>query len=217
MSEMPNRSSASSRLQPDRVSPPMMGEAEAVGRVSGPSVGDPASSERVVRTDGVAGQTPLIGQPEGSLSDSPKSRGTILVIDTTPLSLIALAGVLDTDGYCCICARTAIAATEAIRTEKIDIVVCDVGDNAPMMLELLAGLRASIIEGELPAVLIADQRWVGLEKKTESLGGTTRCLFKPIDPGALLAVVEQLLWLPQVVGAHRRRGTRPGRPGWVSL
>jgi hypothetical protein len=30
-------------------------------------------------------------------------------------------------------------------------------------------------------------------------------------------VVEQLLWMPQVVASHRRRGTRPGRPGWVSL
>jgi len=155
-----------------------------------------------------------------SRSEAPgesKQRGTILVVDTTPLSLIALAGVLDTDGYSCICARTSAAALEATGLDKIDIVVCDVGDDAPAMLDLLADLRTKVGETELPAVLIADQRWVGLEKKIESLGGTTRCLFKPIDPGSLLAVVEQLLWMPQVVAAHRRRGTRPGRPGWVSL
>lgn len=150
-------------------------------------------------------------------TESPKQRGTILVVDPTPLSLIALAGVLDSDGYSCICARTPSAATEALRLDKFDIVVCDVGDDAPGMLELLATLRSMVGESELPAVLIADQRWAGLEKRTETLGGTTRCLFKPIDPGSLLAVVEQLLWMPQVVAAHRRRGTRPGRPGWVSL
>lgn len=173
--------------------------------------------QQIVRTDGgVTGGTNDT-RADTDASDAGKTRGTILVIDTTPLSLIALAGVLDTDGYSCICARTPTAATEAMRMDKIDIVVCDVGDDAPGMLELLAGLRSSVGESELPAVLIADQRWVGLEKKTESLGGTTRCLFKPIDPGSLLAVVEQLLWLPQVVAAHRRRGTRPGRPGWVSL
>jgi len=217
MSDIPSRSSANSHQQAAHGGPATSGKMQSEGGDFTPSAAEPPSSGRVVRTDGASGQTLSTGQPDGSSSDNSKPRGTILVIDTAPLSLIALAGVLDTDGYCCICARTSTAATEAMRTEKIDIVVCDVGDDAPMMLELLAVLRRSTTEGELPAVLIADQRWVGLEKKTDSLGGTTRCLFKPIDPGALLAVVEPLLWLPQVVGAHRRRGTRPGRPGWVTL
>jgi len=176
-----------------------------------------ASAQQIVRTDGgTASGAPDI-RADAETPGLNKNRGTILVIDTTPLSLIALAGVMDTDGYACICARTPSAATEAMRLDKIDIVVCDVGDDAPAMLESLATLRSMVGESELPAVLIADQRWVGLEKRIESLGGTTRCLFKPIDPGSLLAVVEQLLWMPQVVAAHRRRGTRPGRPGWVSL
>jgi len=169
------------------------------------------------RTDGETPDAPAASHPDADTPSQSKTRGTVLVIDTTPLSLIAMAGVLDTDGYGCICARTPAAATEAMRLDKIDIVVCDVGDDAPAMLELLANLRSMGAESELPAVLIADQRWVGLEKRIESLGGTTRCLFKPIDPGSMLAVVEQLLWMPQVVAAHRRRGTRPGRPGWVSL
>jgi CheY-like chemotaxis protein len=197
MSDVPNPSHANQKQQSDRSGADDCG---AMVRAD-PGLSEAPKTEKAA--DASAGQT--------------KSRGTILVIDTTPLSLIALAGVLDTDGYCCVCARTPTAATEAMRTERLDIVVCDVGDDAPGMLELLSSLRGSVTEGELPAVLIADQRWAGLEKKTEALGGTTRCLFKPIDPGSLLAVVEQLLWLPQVVGAHRRRGTRPGRPGWVSL
>lgn len=184
---------------------------------SGSDTNIAASAQQIVRTDGGTASAAPDSHPDAETSGLNKNRGTILVIDTTPLSLIALAGVLDTDGYACICARTPTAATEAMRLDKIDIVVCDVGDDAPAMLELLANLRSMVGESELPAVLIADQRWVGLEKRIESLGGTTRCLFKPIDPGSLLAVVEQLLWMPQVVAAHRRRGTRPSRPGWVSL
>jgi DNA-binding NtrC family response regulator len=171
---------------------------------------------QIVRTDGGASGG-VSDRLDAETSGPTKNRGTILVIDQTPLSLIALAGVLDTDGYACICARTPNAAIEAMRADKIEIVVCDVGDDAPGMLELLTTLRSMVGESELPAVLIADQRWVGLEKRIESLDGTTRCLFKPIDPGSLLAVVEHLLWMPQVVAAHRRRGTRPGRTGWVSL
>ena len=33
----------------------------------------------------------------------------------------------------------------------------------------------------------------------------------------LTAVAEQLLVMPHLTASHRRRGTRPGRPGWVSL
>ncbi len=186
-------------------------------RQSDSDANNAAAAQQIVRTDGGAASAEPDNLTDSDTPGLSKNRGTILVIDTTPLSLIALAGVLDTDGYSCICARTPTAATEAMRLDKIDMVVCDVGDDAPGMLDLLANLRSMVGESELPAVLIADQRWVGLEKRIDSLGGTTRCLFKPIDPGSLLAVVEQLLWMPQVVAAHRRRGTRPGRPGWVSL
>jgi CheY-like chemotaxis protein len=144
-------------------------------------------------------------------------RGTILVVDPSPLSLIALAGVLDTQGHVCICAKTAAAALQAVSQDVLDAIVCDVGDDAPAALELLSTIRQHPQVGELPAVLISDQRWIGLQEKTEALSAATRCLFKPIDAGSLLAVVEQLLWMPQVVASHRRRGTRPGRPGWVSL
>lgn len=145
------------------------------------------------------------------------SQAAILVIDAAPLALIATAGVLDSEGYPCICARTAPAAITAVQQQALDLLVADVGNDAPAMLELLSQIRSQEGYSDMPAVLLADPQWSGLEKKTEALTAVTRCLFKPIDPGALLAVVEQLLWLPQVVAAHRKRGTRPGRPGWVSL
>ncbi len=160
---------------------------------------------------------PTCSPPTESSTSPPRRRGTILVVDSSPLSLIALAGVLDTQGYGCICARTPTAARDAIAIGAVDTLVCDVGDDAPAMLELLASIRQLPPASDLPAVLIADQRWAGLQQKTETLAVATRCLFKPIDPHSLLAVVEQLLWMPQVVASHRRRGTRPGRPGWVTL
>lgn len=162
-------------------------------------------------------QQPLQPEPTPATAASPRRRGTILVVDPGALSLIALAGVLDSQGYTCLCARTPSAARQGSTSETIDLVVCDVGDDAPAALELLASIREQPQTHDLPAVLIADQRWAGLQQKTEAMVATTRCLFKPIDPGALLAVVEPLLWMPQVIASHRRRGTRPGRPGWVSL
>lgn len=148
---------------------------------------------------------------------SAKSRATVLVIDASPLSLTATAGVLDTQGYACICAKTLDQAISAMSMGPIDLVVCDVGNDAPAALETLVALRSKEDNADLPAIMIADVKWAGLEKKTEKLSAVTRCLYQPIDSGALIAVAEQLLILPQIVASHRRRGTRPGRTGWVSL
>ncbi len=146
-----------------------------------------------------------------------KSRATVLVVDPSPLSLIAMAAVLDGQGYSCLCARNLDQAISAMSMGQIDLVVCDVANDAPAALEMLIALRSREDQADLPAILIADSTWAGLEKKTEMLSAVTRCLFKPIDPGSLLAIAEQLLIMPHLVSSHRRRGTRPGRPGWVSL
>jgi DNA-binding response OmpR family regulator len=131
--------------------------------------------------------------------------------------LLALAGVLDSQGHGCICARDRAAATSALTMGRQDLLVLDVGNDAAAALETVAKMRASEGYAELPAVLIAEGRWAGLEKKTEAMRQATRCLFKPIDPNSLIAVVDQVLWMPTLIASHRRRGTTPNRPGWVTL
>lgn len=146
-----------------------------------------------------------------------KHRASIVVCDPSPISLLALAGVLDNQGYGCICARQGEAAVEALSMGRQDLLVCDVGDDAAAALETLATMRSIDQYEEMPAVLIADSRWAGLEKKTEAMKAATRCLFKPIDPNSLIAVVDQVLWMPSLVNTHRRLGSSPSRPGWVTL
>ncbi|QDT03119.1 Response regulator receiver domain protein [Rubripirellula lacrimiformis] len=144
-------------------------------------------------------------------------RASIIVLDPSPISLLTLAGVLDHHGYVCICARQGKSAVDALAMGPQDLLVADVGQDAAATLETLHEMRS--VEGyqDLPAVLIADSKWAGLEKKAEAMAQATRCLFKPIDPNSLIAVVDQTLWMPNLISAHRRRGSRPSRPGWVSL
>lgn len=166
----------------------------------------------------------LASSMNGSVStrrDAPSAgqstTASIIVWDASPLSLLTLAGVMDSQGYRCICARDSKSALKTLDMGRQDLLVCDVGDDAAGALETIEKLRS--VEGyeQLPAVLIAESRWAGLEKKAEAAFQPTRCLFKPIDPNALIAVVDQLLWMPKLVDTHRRRGSRPSRPGWVSL
>ncbi|TWT83902.1 Response regulator receiver domain protein [Planctomycetes bacterium CA13] len=152
-----------------------------------------------------------------TLSSPSKKQASIVVVDASPLSLIATAGVLHYQGYKCMCSRSAECTTQALAAETQDLIVWDVGDDAAAVLDSIAEIRQNEVFQEIPVVLLADSQWAGLEKKAEQLSAPTRCLFKPIDPNSLIAVVDQLLWMPSLVSAHRKRGSKPSRPGWVTL
>ena len=49
-----------------------------------------------------------------------------------------------------------------------DLVVCDVADDAAAALETIEKMRSTEGYAEIPAVLIAESRWAGLEKKAEA-------------------------------------------------
>ena len=153
-------------------------------------------------------------------SDQAKTSGrraSIIVWDSRPLSLLTLAGILDSQGYQCVCARDSASAVQTLEMGRQDLLVCDVGDDAATALKTIEKMREVASYEQLPAVMLADARWAGLEKKAEASFQPTRCLFKPIDPNSLIAVVNQVLWLPSLLSSHRRRGSKPSRPGWVSL
>ncbi|QDT12871.1 response regulator [Planctomycetes bacterium K23_9] len=147
----------------------------------------------------------------------PRKSASIIVVDPNPLSLIATAGVMDYQGYGVICARTGQAAIDAFSMGHQDLVLWDVGDDAADALSHLEMMRQKTGYEDLPAVLVAESQWAGLEKKAEAMAAPTRCLFKPIDPNSLIAVVHQVLFMPSLVKAHRKRGSRPSQSGWVSL
>lgn len=107
------------------------------------------------------------------------------------------------------------ADRSAAESGKVDLIVWDVGDEAPEVLDAVARIRQTY--PDMPVILLAEVQWAGLEKKAEALAASTRCLFKPIDPSALVSVAEPLLWMPALQSVHRNRGSRPSRPGWVTL
>ena len=115
-----------------------------------------------------------------------RKRASIVVFDSSPISLLVLAGVLDSQGYSCICARDRAAAVSALGMRTQDLIVCDVGDDAAEAIATLEEMRSVAGYELFPAVLIAEGRWAGLEKKAEAMKAATRSLFKPIDPNSLI-------------------------------
>ncbi|HBE65008.1 MAG TPA: hypothetical protein DDX19_20085 [Rhodopirellula baltica] len=99
----------------------------------------------------------------------------------------------------------------------IDLLIWDVADDPMSVLTIVQQIRQFSPFQNLPVVLLADSKWAGLEKKTESEIAPTHCLFKPIDPKSLITIAQHLLWMPALQATHRQRGSRPTRPGWVTL
>lgn len=151
----------------------------------------------------------------------PPELSVILVVDQDPVTLIGTAAVLHRYGYECVCARDVPAALKAVQTYPVDLVVMDLGGSTDETVETIEKLRQEAGNHELPAIVIAEAIWAGLEKRLESLE-RVRCLFKPVDPRVMGDLVQQLLWLPFLDSNTRSRGSRPQNqkslpPGWVSL
>ena len=144
------------------------------------------------------------------------SHGSIIVVDSDPASLLTLAGILHSQGYRCVCARSFQSVLESEHLDPTDLIVWDVGDQAPTALQSLTALRGRT-GSHTAAILLADHRWAGLEQKAELVPEATRVLFKPIDPNVLMALASQLLLTETLVQSHQKRGSRPSRPGWVKL
>lgn len=125
------------------------------------------------------------------IDHSPPPMARVLVFDTRPIRLIATAGVLDSQGYECICAGALSAANIALKDGSFDLIVADVGDDAPEVLLWVERLRQAAPHQDVPVVLIAGQQWAGLHMHCDSYTAATPVLYEPIDPSVLLAVAAQ--------------------------
>ncbi len=144
-----------------------------------------------------------------------KKAGTAVIFDRDPVSLTALAAVLHSAGYECLCARTEEAVKKAIGQEPIDLLVFDLGKDLPATIRILDTVRGQA-GNALPAILLAEPNQAA-ELETLDLAESTYRLSKPFDPHTLTELARQATWMPHLVSQHRLRGTRPNQPGWISL
>lgn len=147
-----------------------------------------------------------------------RGKATVLVVDPRPISLTAVAAVVDTQGYECFCARTAEAASKALDQSPIDLVLWDVADDAAAAIDEISALRQHhpAALADVPIIVLAESRWAGLETRLDQIS-PARCLFKPLDPNTLIDLIQQSLWVPHVVRGHHLNASKPHRPGWIQL
>jgi len=133
----------------------------------------------------------------------------ILVVDSDPLMLTAVAAVLNISGYECHVARNAEAAVKAARSLKLDLVVCDVNVDGDNGLELCQEFQQHSGSKDLPFILVSAEQSSDIVRRTHE-GGGAYYLQKPYDPEVLLELVEKALWMPHLVNTRIERSQTAG-------
>lgn len=129
---------------------------------------------------------------------------TILVIDNDPLMLTAIGSVLDMQGHRCVLARNEVMSLDSIAKNQFDVIVLSI-DQLQRGCDFAAKLRGPqhISDGQQPAnrdvpiIFLVPELSADWLPKLAACGGVFS-LLKPIDPYALIDLVEKALWMPHV-------------------
>ena len=122
----------------------------------------------------------------------------ILVVDPDPLTLTAIAGALHLSGYESHCARDSEAAFKAATDETLDLIICDTNLEGESGLELCRKIRLMDGKEDMPVMFISSRQAPDVIHRTHE-AGVAYFLRKPFDPQVLLELVEQVLWMPDLV------------------
>ncbi len=128
-----------------------------------------------------------------------QSPSTILVVDKDPLMLTAMASVLDMQGHRALLARTEDVAMKAIDGNELDLIVLAIDDLASGCA-FAERLRSAEKNHDVPVIFLVPQLTAEWTSRLHAHGGVYS-LLQPIDPHALIDLVERAVWMPHVAKA----------------
>ncbi len=128
-----------------------------------------------------------------------QSVSTILVVDRDPLMLTAMASVLDMQGHRALLARTEEVAMKAIENSELDLIVLAIED-LKCGCEFAERLRSLEKTRDVPVIFLVPQLTAEWSSRLHAHGGVFS-LLQPIDPSALIDLVERAIWMPHVAKA----------------
>jgi PleD family two-component response regulator len=128
-----------------------------------------------------------------------QSPTSILVVDRDPLMLTAMASVLDMQGHRALLARTEEVAMKAIDSNELDLIVLAI-DDLSSGCEFAQRLRSHDKTRDVPVIFLVPQLTAEWSSRLHAHGGVYS-LLQPIDPHALIDLVERAIWMPHVAKA----------------
>ena len=130
--------------------------------------------------------------PEGEvISSEPQERRSALVVDDVADVTEMLAVVLTHAGYSVVTAASAPAALKAARERQFDIIISDIGMPEMNGYQLAREMRTMPGYATVPMVAVTGYSMFD-DKERSTNAGFNAHMTKPIDPRALLDLIEQL-------------------------
>jgi CheY-like chemotaxis protein len=125
------------------------------------------------------------------LRSEPREPRTALVVDDVADVTEMLAVVLTHAGYSVVTASSAPAALKAARERQFDVIISDIGMPEMNGYQLARELRVMPGYETVPMVAVTGYSMFD-DKERSKKAGFNAHMTKPIDPRALLALIEQL-------------------------
>ncbi len=121
---------------------------------------------------------------------------SVLLIDNDPLMLTAMGAVLDMQGHRAVLARNEEMAMQSIAAGQFDVIVLSI-EQLSSGCDFAARLRAPEMVRDVPIIFLVPELSQSWLPKLAAHGGVV-CLLKPVDPHALIELVDKALWLPHL-------------------
>jgi CheY-like chemotaxis protein len=125
------------------------------------------------------------------LNHTPQERRSALVVDDVADVTEMLAVVLSHAGYSVVTAASAPAALKAARERQFDVVISDIGMPEMNGYQLAREMRSMPGYETVPMVAVTGYSMFD-DKERSTKAGFNAHMTKPIDPRALLDLIEQL-------------------------
>lgn len=135
--------------------------------------------------------TPEAAEANNAIGSS-KQRPTALVVDDTEDIAFLLTLVFEQEGYDVMTMNSAWFALEAAKAKHFDVVVSDIGMPGMDGYELARALRALPEYAKVPMVAVTGFAEYDDRQRAEAAGFNAH-FKKPVDPPALVALVNRLL------------------------
>lgn len=123
-------------------------------------------------------------------TDAKERVPSVLVVDDDPLMVALITGLLASRNYSVIKSYTGTEALNVVRSQHIDLIICDVMMSTMSGYEFMAQVRREKDGAEIPFVFLTGV--TGTESVQASIEkGIENHLPKPVEPQALLALVRE--------------------------
>jgi CheY-like chemotaxis protein len=135
--------------------------------------------------------TPELAPDSEVLNTEPREHRSALVVDDVADVTEMLAVVLSHAGYSVVTASSAPAALKAARERQFDVIISDIGMPEMNGYQLAREMRLLPGYETVPMVAVTGYSMFD-DKERSTKAGFNAHMTKPIDPRALLELIEQL-------------------------